>query len=55
MYKYLNERISESINDMLCALSLPNRTTCLSLGRPKGNILEQFPTVFLPQNGIHSH
>ena len=46
MYKYFNERLPESFNDMFCALSHRNRTKCL---RPIGKVLKQFPKVFLPQ------
>ena len=49
MYKYLNERLPESFNNMFCALSHQNRTKCLRLERPIGKVLEQFPKVFLPQ------
>ena len=49
MYKYFNERLPESFNNMFCALSHQNRTKCLRLERPIGKVLEQFPKVFLPQ------
>ena len=49
MYKYFNGRLPKSFKNMFCALSHQNRTKCLRLERPIGNVLEQFPKVFLPQ------
>ena len=49
MYKYFNEQLLESFNNVFCALSHQNRTKCLRLERPIGKVLKQFPKVFLPQ------
>ena len=38
MYKYFNERLPESFNYMVCALSHQNRTKCLRLERPIGKV-----------------
>ena len=48
-YKDFNERLTESFNNMFCALSHQNRTKCVRLERPIGKVLEKFPKVFLPQ------
>ena len=46
MYKYFNERLPKSFNDILVA-SKPNK--CLRLERPIGKVFEQFPKCFLSE------
>ena len=52
-YKDFNERLTESFNNMFCALFHQNRTKCVKkcvrLERPIGKVLEKFLKVFLPQ------